>query len=73
MRRSGNCIHCGLSTPSGRVCGSCLDLLSDLGEEDEPQPRPALVATHRPGRFEPSRADVEAYETMSERGRNQGW
>ena len=64
------CIHCnGPATAPSQVCGSCLDLLSALGEEDEePQPQPALVAPHKPGRFELSQEDIEAYEAMSAAG-----
>ena len=63
------CIHCnGPVTPPSEVCESCVELLSDLGEEDEPQPRPAPVVAHKPGPFEPSQADVQAYSVMSERG-----
>lgn len=61
------CCHCG--TPGPSPCPSCLELLSDLGEEpEELQPQPAPAVTHRGGPFEPTQADIEAYETMSERG-----
>jgi hypothetical protein len=65
------CIHClGRVKPPAEICEACLDLLSDLGEEEEPepQPRPAPVATHRGGPFEPSREDLQAYCELSERG-----
>jgi|GEM_PF-2336683 hypothetical protein len=66
---TGRCIHCGSRVAAPiEVCESCLDLLSDLGEEDEPQPQPAPIAPHRPGRFEPTQADIQAYCELSERG-----
>ena len=56
----GRCIHCGgRVTPPVQVCQACQDLLSDLGEEDEPQPQPAPVVTHQGGRFEPTQADIQ--------------
>lgn len=65
------CIHClAPVTSPAEVCEACLDLLSDLGEEDEPQPQPqpAPVAPHRGGPFEPSQEDWAAYRELSERG-----
>ena len=63
------CIHClAPVTSPAEVCEACLDLLSDLGEEDEPQPQPAPIVAHRPGPFEPSPEDWAAYREMSERG-----
>lgn len=63
------CIHCnGPVTAPSEVCESCVELLSDLGEEDEPQPQPAPIVAHRPGPFEPSPEDWAAYRELSERG-----
>lgn len=63
----GRCIHClGRVEPPAEVCPACLDLLSDLGEEDEPQPQPAPV--NHTGRFEPTPEDWAAYRELSERG-----
>ena len=72
---SGRCIHCGARVaPPVEVCESCVDLLSDLGEEDEPQPmpppppRPAPRPRPRTGRYEPTAREIAEYEELSERG-----
>lgn len=60
------CIHCGGPSSFGVVCDSCLVLLADLEEEDDtPAPAPAPTPRpRRPGHFEPSQADLEAYREM---------
>jgi len=61
------CIHClAPVNPPDEVCESCLDLLSDLGEDVvEPPPRPA-PQPHQP--FHPTAEDWAAYRTLSESG-----
>ena len=41
-RKPTRCLHCGL-VGSGEVCGKCQDLLSDLGEYDDPGVAETLV------------------------------
>jgi len=69
---TGRCIHClGRVEPPAEVCEACLDLLSDLGEDVvEPPPQPARepAPVNHTGRFEPTQADIQAYEELSQRG-----
>jgi hypothetical protein len=68
------CIHClGRVEPPAEVCEACVDLLSDLGEEDEPPPQappvgPQPAPVNHTGRFEPTPEDWAAYRELSERG-----
>lgn len=71
---TGRCIHCGARVaPPVEVCESCVDLLSDLGEEDELQPAPAsdrgpAAPVKHTGRFEPTAEDDRQLLEMELRG-----
>ncbi len=74
VRQPTHCVHCG-RVGQGAVCDSCQDLLSDLGEPDEPTngwtaPAPARDAETEAARRERfHQARVAAVRSEWERGK----